>query len=55
MTLLANADHEEYQRLLRESQAERKRLIRKTQRLHRLLLADEKYRERLEGTRVRAT
>lgn len=46
-------ERRESDKLVRQSQAARKRLIRQTQRLQRLLAAEEKYRERLEGTRVR--
>ena len=47
-------ERQDADKLLRESQAARKRLLRQANRLQRLLAAEEKYRERLEGTRVRA-
>lgn len=53
MTLAYSHERSDTDRLIRDSEAARKRLIRKTQRLQRLLAAEEKYRERLEGTRGR--
>ena len=43
-------ERQDSEKLLRQSQAARKRLLK---RLQRLMAADEKYKERLEGTRGR--
>ena len=49
------AERQDSEKLTRQSQAARKRLLAKVARLQRLMAAEEKYRERLEGTRVRST